>query len=718
MGKGLRVQSTKMRLKYFLCHLLTKLAHGYKCSTIDIPCILYDSIFPVLRENFQDGSSTAVYLDKINKSDFLDYTMKIAVPVFNDLSGDMTNINMTDAMIKIFSQNFTDTFHVEIEINALRDMWAIPAAEWAVDFYTEFEKVGHNVTTLEGRLNAAVEVVGALEKFLSDRAKVDALSDLVDRPLELVGYLENAIDIAIFANDLAENGNNGTTADTIAELLEPSLDLFASIFISNNLVVDYIKSDITPVIDELRNDRFSNFTSVQVLETLEKLMTRNLGELMGLYIDFEQFGSIFIFDQIKQFQNFTNLINDINSGMELTTLIELFIFTLGNLTESTRAMHSFVNASIYQVTELFKTGDKTYAEVKFQLELLESAVGNLHTVYRIATIANTISLMAAAEFTNVAQMQNNIRKRKIEMLELALLKLLSNYHQSSNIKTDYVEWPLYKFMQADYFPSIKNEKDPLERLNMILSENLGALLGWDNMELLRTSFASPLANMTAYLVGSLTSDNNFGFLDDSDAEMVLILNNIRFLKNVMVNAELVLNGLYSVTNKTLVGDLSTVVKYANDILLFRIGWLADQLDVFVPTQFRFESIVSEIIEDHLGGNFTNTTVKLEAVILLIQQQWNDVQELLSVNSLDNLEDVFDTLKDLISALEYFFDQLYEDMTDAQREKFGFVHVFAGYLDTSDGSNIAVITANVLGVVANVAGGIDNIQNILDVLLKV
>ena len=139
------------------------------------------------------------------------------------------------------------------------------------------------------------------------------------------------------------------------------------------------------------------------------------------------------------------------------------------------------------------------------------------------------------------------------------------------------------------------------------------------MELLRTSFASPLANMTAYLVGSLTSDNNFGFLDDSDAEMVLILNNIRFLKNVMVNAELVLNGLYSVTNKTLVGDLSTVVKYANDILLFRIGWLADQLDVFVPTQFRFESIVSEIIEDHLGGNFTNTTVKLEAVILLIQQ---------------------------------------------------------------------------------------------------
>ena len=58
------------------------------------------------------------------------------------------------------------------------------------------------------------------------------------------------------------------------------------------------------------------------------------------------------------------------------------------------------------------------------------------------------------------------------------------------------------------------------------------------------------------------------------------------------------------------------------------------------------------------------------------------------------------------------------MTDAQREKFGFVHALAGYLDTSDGSNIAVITANVLGVVANVAGGIDNVQNILDVLLKV
>ena len=57
------------------------------------------------------------------------------------------------------------------------------------------------------------------------------------------------------------------------------------------------------------------------------------------------------------------------------------------------------------------------------------------------------------------------------------------------------------------------------------------------------------------------------------------------------------------------------------------------------------------------------------------------------------------------------------MTDTQREKFGFIHTLAGYLDTSDGGNIAVITANALGVVANVAGGIDNIQNIFDVLLK-
>jgi len=674
-------------------------------------------VFPVIRENFQDGSSTALYLDKIDKSDFLDYTMKIAVPVFNDLSGDRSNINMTDAMIQIFSQNFTDTFHVKVEINALRDMWAIPAAEWAVDFYAEFEKVEHNVTTLNGKLTAAVEVVGALEKFLSDRAKVDTLNDLVRQPLELIGYLENAIDIAIFANQVVDNGNNGTIADNIADLLEPSLDLFSSMFISNDLLVDYIKSDITPVIEELRNDQFSNVTSVQVIETLKKLMTRNLGELMGLYIDFEQFRSVFIFDQLEQFQNFTNMIAEMNSGKELTTLIEPIIFTFGNFTESTRAMHSFVNASIYYVTELFKTGEKTYAEVKFQLELLEAAVGNLHAIYRFSTVANTVSLMAAVEFTNVAQMQNTIRKRKIETLEMALLKLLFNYHQSSNIKTDYAEWPLYKFMQADYFPSIKNEKDPLERLNMILSTNLGALLGWENMELLRTSFASPLANMTAYLVGSLTSDNNFGFLDDSDAEMVLILNNIRFLKNVMVNAELVVNGLHTVTNQTIVGDLSMVFQYVNDVLLFRIGWLADQLDVFVPTQFRFESIVSEIIEDHLGGNFTNTTVKLEAVILLIQQEWNDVQELLAVNSLDNLEDVFDTLKDLLAASEYFFDQLYEDMTDTQREKFGFILTLAGYLDTSDGGNIAVITANALGVVANVAGGVDNIQNILDVLLK-
>ena len=110
--------------------------------------------------------------------------------------------------------------------------------------------------------------------------------------------------------------------------------------------------------------------------------------------------------------------------------------------------------------------------------------------------------------------------------------------------------------------------------NTCTSDNLGNLIGVGGLELYRDAFVSPIANIAVYLGGDLNVNDNFGFDLDSDEQMVNLLNNISFLKNFMVNIESIVDGLFTVTEVAAVKVVAVGIQGINNVLLFRIGWMA------------------------------------------------------------------------------------------------------------------------------------------------
>jgi len=690
-----------MKLLLFLSSFLVDRAAAYKCGAISVPCIIYDSIYATVRDNFEDGTGMGLYLDSLNKSDILDYTTAFVVPVINDLTGpDPSSINVTKAVIDVFSTNFTTAFKLNIDVNTLRDEWAIPVAEWSIETYAGYTAAQYNISTLLGKAEATAYLAGGLETFLNDRSENDNIAAFVALPLLYIGYLENGLDLGIYFSQLGGgmNDNNGNSSNNALDVTEAVIDILSTLFINNDLFEEYMKADVAPIVEQIITG--IDVTIIQFAKNaVEQLITRSLGDLLGLHFDLGELKEVVFIGALKEYRNATSLYRELISHNDMSVHVMSFVEFFADYTKHIGRVHQFMQVSIDNIYESFKTGVVEFEDVKVELSYFEELEPVINGFLKINRQMTVLSAIFATEYT-----KQQATEEQLEYLETIINSTMFT------IVDGKINNPSYKFVMDDYLNSV-NLEDMVDRIEMLLSDNLGTILDV-NMELVRTNFASPIANIVVYLVSE--SDDNYGFLNDSEEEMINLLKNIRFLKDFMENIENIIEGVHTVTNNTATQYLSTGIKYVNNALLFRIGWMADRQDVIVPAEFKFANIVTTIVTETLGGNYNNTAIKTETVFILLKQEYNDVQNLMAEFSADYIEDAFETLEEIFEEAAGLLTSLHEELPEQYQS--AQLLFWANLFDASSGAtSVPMLITNVIGAVSNLAGVIDNAQELLSMI---
>lgn len=682
-------------------------ATTFKCGSLSLPCIFYDQIFSTLRNAVEDGSDYAIYLDSLEKLEVLDYVTNSAIPVINEISAGTDDINIQNAMIEIFSDQFAVAFQIQYDVEILRDVWIFPVTESVLTVFKDIKTENINSTTLFGKVFIVEIMITEGEKFMMQLSNDPDFKGSLDRSLEIVGYIENILDISIFALESSFNG----TGD-ILELAEVAVDLLASIFIDDKNIKEYITTDLTALVQLLASDDVrSMLETVEVI--LNGLVNDNLREIMNLNFDVEAVRDDIIIQTIHEVLNSTLVFSTIRA------------YTLGVingninfgtfLVQISSKISDFNNymMTIYQATSLAITQIEAKNTVNNDLS------GELAYFYPIGEFAyNMLTITSSAPlYTYIFQVENyklnypeyqdlsdNEKFQYMSLIGDQIVSALDVMYDWNERKIDY----FYNYIEDDYVRSLF-EDTLIARMEILLSENLGGIFGIKDMEEIQGFFISPVANITMYFLGE-AGNNDYGFLDDSDENIINLLQDIRFLKNCMENIELILDGLYWRTDLTEIEYMARFVSYVNDILLLRIGWIADQQDALIPSQFKFSNTISTIIAEQIGGNYTDTGVTIENIILLIQKEYFELKTLGINFSADTLEDSLETLQDLLEQTGILLVQiLVATPEDEQNQQ---LQYWANLLDvSSDVTAVPLLISNSIGLISSFAGILDNINQI-------